>query len=104
MSGLYALLHADPEIDLQLLVAGAHLSANYGRSVDLIRRDGFKILGEIESLIDGDSARARLKSASILLQSAVDLVSNWGPELILFAGDREDVLIGGMLGTYLRIP
>ena len=104
MSGLYGLLHADPEIDLRLLVAGAHLSPNFGRSVNLIRRDGFKILGEIESLIDGDSPRSRLKSASILLQSAVDLVSNWNPDLLIFAGDREDVLIGGMLGTYLRIP
>ena len=104
MSGLYALLHADPELDLRLLVAGTHLSANHGHSVDLIYRDGFKVLSEIESLIDGDSARARLKSASIFLQSAVDLVSNWGPDLILFAGDREDVLVGGMLGTYLRIP
>ncbi len=65
---------------------------------------GTGLLGEIESLIDGDSPRSRLKSASILLQSAIDLVSNWNPDLILFAGDREDVLIGGMLGTYLRIP
>lgn len=104
MSGLYGLLHADPDVELRLIVAGAHLSPAYGRSVDLIRRDGFKILGEIESLIDGDSARARLKTASIFLQSAVDLVSNWNPDLLIFAGDREDVLIGGMLGTYLRIP
>jgi len=104
MSSLYAILHEDPDIDFRLLVAGAHLSATYGRSVELIRRDGFRILGEIECLIDGDSARARLKTASILLQSAVDLVSNWDPDVLIFAGDREDVLIGGMLGTYLRIP
>jgi UDP-hydrolysing UDP-N-acetyl-D-glucosamine 2-epimerase len=104
MSNLYKMLHADPDVDLRLMVAGAHLSPTYGRSVDLIRRDGFKILGEIESLIDGDSARARLKTASIFLQSAVDMVSNWAPDLLIYAGDREDVLIGGMLGTYLRIP
>jgi UDP-hydrolysing UDP-N-acetyl-D-glucosamine 2-epimerase len=104
MSNLYKLLHADPDIDFRLIVAGAHLSPSFGRSVDLIRHDGFKILGEIESLIDGDSARARLKTASIFLQSAVDLVSNWAPDLLIYAGDREDVLIGGMLGTYLRIP
>jgi UDP-hydrolysing UDP-N-acetyl-D-glucosamine 2-epimerase len=104
MSGLYALLDRDPDIDLKLLVAGAHLSASYGRSVELIYRDGYQILGEVESLIDGDSPRSRLKSASGFLHSAVDLVSNWNPDLILFAGDREDVLIGGMLGTYLRIP
>ena len=104
MSGLYRLLHGDPEIDLRLLVGGAHLSANYGRSVDLIRADGFAILAEIESLIDGDSPGARLKTASILLQSAVDFVANWAPDLILFAGDREDVLVGAILGTYLHIP
>lgn len=104
MSSLYARLHNDPEIDLRLLVGGAHLSATYGRSVDLIRLDGLKILGEIECLIDGDSARTRLKTASVFLQSAVDIISHWNPELIIFAGDREDVLMGGMIGTYLRIP
>jgi len=104
MSGLYRALKDDADIDLRLLVAGAHLSPSFGRSVDLIRRDGFTILAEVESLIDGDSPRSRLKSASIFLQSAVDIVASWGPELIIFAGDREDVLVGGMLGTYLRIP
>jgi UDP-hydrolysing UDP-N-acetyl-D-glucosamine 2-epimerase len=104
MSSLYSVLHQDPDIDFRLLVAGAHLSVVHGRSVELIRRDGFKVLGEVESLIAGDSPRARLKTASIFLQSAVDIVANWGPDLLIFAGDREDVLIGGMLGTYLRIP
>ncbi len=104
MSGLYRMLHEDPDIDFRLLVGGAHLSPSFGRSVEMIYRDGFRILGEIESLIDGDSPRSRLKTASIFLQSAVDLVSNWDPELIIFAGDREEVVIGGMLGTYLRIP
>jgi UDP-hydrolysing UDP-N-acetyl-D-glucosamine 2-epimerase len=104
MSGLYRMLHEDPQVDFRLLVGGAHLSPSFGRSVELIHRDGFHILGEVESLIDGDAPRSRLKSASIFLQSAVDLVANWKPDLILFAGDREDVLIGGMLGTYLRIP
>ena len=104
MSGLYRLLHQDPGIDFRLLVGRAHLSPSFGLSVELIYRDGFKILGEIESLISADSPSSRLKTASIFLQSAVDLVSNWNPELIMFAGDREDVLVGGMLGAYLRIP
>ena len=104
MSGLYRLLDQDAEIDLKLLVAGAHLSHNFGYSVNLIRKDGFDILAEIENLIDSDSIRSRLKTASVFLQNAVDIVWNWNPELILYAGDREDVLVGGMLGTYLNIP
>lgn len=104
MSGLYRLLDGDAEIEFKLLVAGAHLSATYGNTVDLIKKDGFKILTEIESLIDSDSQKARLKTASIMLQNAVDVVASWTPDLILYAGDREDVLVGGMLGTYLNIP
>lgn len=104
MSGLYRLLDDDAEIDLKLLVAGAHLSATYGNTVELIRKDGFDILMEIESLIDSDSQKSRLKAASIMLQNAVDVVASWKPDMLLYAGDREDVLVGGMLGAFLNIP
>ena len=104
MSVLYRRLASDPQLDFQLLVGGAHLSKSYGYSVDLIRADEIPILATIESLIDADSVAARLKSASILLQSAVDIVAAWKPELILYAGDREEVWIGALLGNYLEIP
>jgi len=104
MSGVYRLLHADYDIDLQLLVSGAHLSATFGNTVDLIRKDGLNILCEIPSLIHSDTQTARLKTASSLLQDAIDVVAAWRPDLIIYAGDREDVLIGAMLGAFLRIP
>jgi UDP-hydrolysing UDP-N-acetyl-D-glucosamine 2-epimerase len=104
MSGLFRRLAADPSLDFKLIVGGAHLSKTYGYSVDLIREDGIPILATIESLIDADSTSARLKSASIMLQSAVDIVAGWKPELILYAGDREEVWIGALLGNYLEIP
>ncbi len=104
MSGLYQLLHSDPEIDLQLLVSGAHLSATFGNTVELIKKDGYNILVEIESLIHADSPKSRLKTMSIFLQNAIDVVATWQPDLILYAGDREDVLVGAMLGVFLAIP
>lgn len=104
MSGLYRLLNSDSDIELKLLVAGAHLSPTFGNTVDLIKKDGFEILVEIESLIDSDSLKARLKTTSIMLQNAVDVVAKWAPHVILYAGDREDVLVGGMLGVFLNIP
>jgi len=104
MSGLYRLLNDASDIDLKLLVAGAHLSATYGNTVELIKKDGFNILLEVENLIDANSQKSRLKTASILLQNSIDMVASWKPDLILYAGDREDVLIGGMLGVFLNIP
>src|SRR5215469_380627 len=104
MSGLYRLLATDPTVDFRLIVGGAHLSKTYGYSLDLIRADGIAVLAAIESLIDSDSFSSRLKSGSIMLQSAVDVVAGWRPDVILYAGDREEVWIGGLLGNYLEIP
>jgi UDP-hydrolysing UDP-N-acetyl-D-glucosamine 2-epimerase len=104
LSGLYRRLAADTTLDFRLLVGGAHMSKTYGHSVDLIREDGIPILATIENLIDADTASARLKSASIMLQCAVDIVAQWKPDVIMYPGDREEVWIGGVLGNYLGIP
>ncbi|PJZ70293.1 UDP-N-acetylglucosamine 2-epimerase (hydrolyzing) [Leptospira perolatii] len=104
MSPLYSLLKNDPEIDFRLVVAGAHLSPKFDYSVNLIRQDGFPILIEIESLIDSDTESARLKSAANLLLGAIDPIRMFSPDLLLFAGDREEVLVGAMVGAYLSIP
>ncbi len=104
MSGLYRRLHADENVDLKLLVSGAHLSKTYGRSVSLIEQDGFDILHTIETLIDSDFPGARLKSASLFLQNSIDIVARYNPDLIIYAGDREDVIMGALLGGFLNIP
>lgn len=104
MSYVYRKLDSDPEIDLRLLVGGCHNSPSFGMTVEEIKKDGFKILCEIDSLIDSDSGSARIKSASVLLISSIDVVKSFSPDLIIYAGDREDVMIGALLGGYLGIP
>ncbi|PKG36067.1 UDP-N-acetylglucosamine 2-epimerase [Psychrobacter sp. Sarcosine-3u-12] len=104
MSPLYELLDKDDDIELKLLVSGAHLSRNYGYSVEQIEKDGFNVLLRVETLISSDSAVSRVKTAGNLLLSSVDLINNYQPDLIIYAGDREDVLIYSIMGGYLNIP
>jgi UDP-hydrolysing UDP-N-acetyl-D-glucosamine 2-epimerase len=104
LTPLYKLLNNDKEIELKFLVSGAHLSQEFGYTKQYIIQDGYTILHEIESLINSDSQSARLKTASILLQNSIDVISMYKPDLILYAGDREDVIIGALLGIYLNIP
>lgn len=104
MSGVYRRLARASDVDFKLLVSGAHLSRQFGYSVDLIRKDGLDVLAEVETLISGDSKASRLKTASGLLSSAIDLVRGYRPDMLIYAGDREDVLIGAMLGAFLDIP
>jgi UDP-hydrolysing UDP-N-acetyl-D-glucosamine 2-epimerase len=104
MMPLYKLLHEDEEIDFKIIVSGAHLSYNFGHSVEQIRKDGFDILLEIETLLSSDTGLSRAKSASLLFQNSIEIIANFSPELMIYAGDREDVLIYAMIGGYLEIP
>jgi UDP-hydrolysing UDP-N-acetyl-D-glucosamine 2-epimerase len=101
---LYKLLDHDLEIDFRLIVSGAHLSPSYGKSVENIKKDGFNILAELETLIDADSASSRVKSASIFFQNSIDIVNFFQPDLILFVGDREDAILIPIIASYLKIP
>ena len=104
LSPLYKLLHNDKSIDFKLLVSGAHLSKEFGYTVQFIKQDGFDTLLEIETLINSDTLKSKLKTASIFLLNVIDVISHYNPDVLLYAGDREDVVIGGLLGTYLHIP
>lgn len=104
MSPLYRLLHEDKDIDFKIIVSGAHLSHSFGYSVEQIRKDGFDILLEIETLLSSDTGLSRVKSASLLLQNSLETIAKFNPDLIVFAGDREDVLMYAMIGGYLNIP
>jgi UDP-hydrolysing UDP-N-acetyl-D-glucosamine 2-epimerase len=104
MSPLYNLLHEDKEIDFKIIVSGAHLSPSFGYSVEQIRKDRFDILLEIETLLSSDTGLARAKSASLLFQNSLETIAKFNPDLMIYAGDREDVLIYSMIGGYLNIP
>lgn len=104
MSELYKLLDADKEIDFKLIVSGAHLSPSFGYSIEQIKEDGFEILLEIETLLNSDTGLSRIKTASLLLQNSLETISKYSPDLMIYAGDREDVIIYAMIGGYLNIP
>lgn len=104
MTPLYKLLDNDKLIDFQIIVSGAHLSHSFGYSIEQIRKDGYSILLELETLLSSDTSLSRVKSASILLQNSLETILKFNPDLIIYAGDREDVLMYSMIGGYLNIP
>jgi len=104
LSALYKLLNEDPDIELKMIVSGAHLSKTYGYSIKDIESDGLEILARIETLIDSDSRASRIKSGAILLHNSIDIVAHFNPNLIIYAGDREEVIIASLIGGYLEIP
>lgn len=104
MSFLYKRLTEVNDFEIKLIVSGAHLSESYGYTINHIIKDEIPVIARIENLIDSDSRASRIKSLSILLQDCIHTVVEYKPDVILYAGDREEVVVGGLMGTYLRIP
>lgn len=104
LSNLYKNLNNDKEFEIKLIVSGSHLSERHGHTVQEIEKDQIPILARIESLIDSNRLSGRIMSLSILMQNSIHNIVDYNPDLIIVAGDREDVIVGATIGTYLNIP
>jgi GDP/UDP-N,N'-diacetylbacillosamine 2-epimerase (hydrolysing) len=104
MSSVFRAIAGHPDLDLQLVVTGAHLSEAYGNTIDEIRADGFVVVDEIESLLNGDQASFRVKGLAIQLQGLVQTVARIKPDILLVLGDREEAMTTALVGAYMNIP
>ena len=104
MSGVFAAIHQSTDMELGLVVTGTHLSTKHGQTIKEIQKDGFNIVGQIQTLENSDSTNSRAIAAGRILSQGGQLVESWKPDAILFAGDREEVIAASVLATYLAIP
>lgn len=104
MSYLYRYFNQDTTIDFGLVVTGGHLTDVYGSSIEDIKRDGNRIVAEIEDILRSDHESSRAKATGILIQALTDVVRSFRPDMLIAAGDREDVLAMAVVSLYARIP
>lgn len=104
MSTVFQAISEHSNINLELIVTGAHLSATYGFTLREIKADGFKIADEIESLINSNEDSARVKGLAIQLQGMIQTVNRVKPDFLLVLGDREESMTTALTGAYMNIP
>ncbi|MFP3939881.1 MAG: UDP-N-acetylglucosamine 2-epimerase, partial [Thermoanaerobaculia bacterium] len=93
-----------PEIELRLLVTGAHLSPEFGRTVEVIEGDGFPIAERIECLLSSDSDVAMAKTIGLATTGFADALGRSRPDLLLVIADRYEMLAPAAAALALRIP
>src|SRR5271155_1822087 len=106
-SHLYWPLHdlaAHPEVDLQLIVMGPHLSSAFGLTVEEIERDGFSIAGRVECLLSSDTDTGMAKTIGVAVLGLADLLGQLRPDLLLLIADRYEMLAPASVALALRIP
>ena len=81
-----------PDLSLQLLVTGTHLSPEFGLTYREIEADGFHIDAKVEMLVSADTASGTAKSMGLGLIGFGDAFDRLKPDLIVLLGDRFEVL------------
>lgn len=106
-SHLYWPLHdlkQHAEVDLKLIVLGAHLSPQFGATVTTIEKDGFSIAGRVECLLSSDSDVGMAKTLGVAVLGLADLLGQMRPDLLLLIADRYEMLAPAAVALTLRIP
>lgn len=94
----------DPELQLQLLVSGMHLSPEFGETYQQIECDGFSIDEKIEILLSSDSAVGTAKSMGLGVLGFSDALSRLQPDMLIILGDRFEALAVAQTAMIMRIP
>lgn len=97
-------IQADPELSLQLLVSGMHLSPEFGETYKQIEKDGFTIDEKIEILLSSDSSVGIAKSMGLGVLGFADALSRLAPDALIILGDRFEALAAAQTAMILRIP
>ncbi len=84
-------IEADPELELQLVVTGMHLSPRFGLTRRVIEDDGFAISEQVDMNLNGDSATDVAKAMARGTAGMAEAMARLRPDLVVVLGDRFEI-------------
>ncbi len=97
-------MHTDPEIDLNLIITGMHLSPEFGLTFEDIKADGFKIAEKIEMLLSSDTPQGIAKSIGLGILGFGQAFANFRPDILVILGDRFEMFAAAIAALPFKIP
>jgi len=94
----------DPDLELQILATGMHLSETFGSTYKEIESDGFKINEKIAVLNGEDSGLSLAKSIGLGISGCAEALERLKPDLIIVLGDRFEIFAAATAALVLTIP
>lgn len=97
-------IHEDPELELQLVVTGMHLSPEFGLTVKEIEKDRFPVAERVEMLLSSDTESAIALSMGVGMIGFAKVYERLRPDILLVLGDRFEILSAVAAAVPFRIP
>lgn len=101
---IFKRIESDPELALQILVSGAHLSAEFGHTVDVIEADGFTVHERVDVLLSSDAPDAIAESIGRGVAGFGSIFKRSRPDILLVLGDRYEMYAAAMAALPFALP
>lgn len=94
----------DPDLELQIVATGMHLSPEFGLTYQVIKGDGFFINHKVEMLLSSDTPVGIAKSIGLGVIGFADALDKLTPDILVVLGDRYEILSAVQAALVARIP
>ena len=95
---------AHPDLELRILVSGAHLSPEFGHTVDRIIEDGFNVDERITALLSADTPDAIAISTALGVIGFAQSFRRRKPDILMVLGDRFEMYAAALAALPFAIP
>lgn len=85
-------VHNDPELELQLVVTGAHLSEEHGNTIRFIEEDGYPIAARVDMHLASDNRKDIVRSMGYCSMGMADVLEQLQSDVVAVLGDRYELL------------
>lgn len=97
-------LKKEDNIEVEVVVTGAHLSEGYGSTYRELEKDGIAINKKIDILVAGTSSVAVSKSMGLAIMGFAEYFDESKPDAVLLLGDRYEMLAVACAAMNSRVP
>ncbi len=97
-------IQADPDLALQVIVSGMHLSPQYGETWREIVADGFEMAATVDMMLSSDTPVGIVKSMGVGTIGFADAFARLKPDILVVLGDRFEALAAAQAALIMAIP
>src|SRR6185436_1330272 len=95
---------AHPDLEYRLIVSGAHLEEDFGRTLEEIANDGFAIHAEVEISLAADTLYATAQAIGSGVISMSQALDRLRPDMLVVYADRFEGFAAVIAATQMNVP
>lgn len=97
-------INLHPNLEYRLIVSGAHLDSDFGRTLNEIQNDGFRIDAEVKIEMETDSLFATAQAIGSGILAISDVLEKMQPDIMVVYADRFEGFAAVIAASQMNIP